>query len=76
MLADQKARQAALEERVLTEYLAAQMRVVAQVGKLGPLDRWLEEVRPRKPRGVRDMILALQDAAARGAPITITNVEG
>lgn len=76
MRADAKVRQAAREEQVALHYLSAQMRVVAGVGKLGDLERWLEHVRPRKPRTVRDMILALQDAAARGAPIRITKVEG
>lgn len=76
MRADDRARQAAREDRILVEYLSAQMRVVAPVGKLGPLERWLEQVRPTRPRSVRDMILALQDAAARGAPIKITKVKG
>lgn len=76
MRADKRAAQLALEERVLLQYLAAQMGPVARVGKLGPLDRWLEQVRPRKKRSVRDMIVALQDAAARGAPIRITKVKG
>lgn len=60
----------------MLNHMAAQMRVMAGAGKLGSLDVWLEHVRPKKPRTVRDMILALQDAAARGAPITITKVEG
>lgn len=76
MEGDAKVQQRALEERVLVEYLAAQMNVMAGNGKLGDLDRWLEGVRPRKPRSARDWILAFQDAAARGAPITITKVEG
>jgi hypothetical protein len=76
MEADAKVRQARIEEQVLTDYVAAQMRVMAGAGKLGSLDRWVEQVRPSKPRSVRDMILALQDAAARGAPITIRKVEG
>lgn len=76
MRADRQAAQLALEERVLLAYLAAQMGPVAKVGKLGPLERWLEQVRPRKKRSVGDMVVALQDAAARGAPITITKVKG
>jgi hypothetical protein len=76
MQGDAKARQARLEDQVLSDYLAAQMRVMAGAGKLGPLERWLEGVRPPKPRSVRDMILALQDAQARGASITIRKVEG
>lgn len=76
MRGHKRAAQLALEERVLVAYLAAQMGPVAKVGKLGPLERWLEQVRPRKKRSVRDMILALEDAAARGAPITITKVKG
>lgn len=76
MKADAKARQLALEEQVLVQYLAAQMGPVAKVGKLGPLERWLEQVRPRKKRSVSDMIATLRDAAARGAPIRITKVKG
>lgn len=76
MKADAKVRQAAIEERVLTDYIAAQMRVMAGAGKLAPLDEYLMQVRPRKPRTVSDMILALQDAAARGAPIKIVKVSG
>lgn len=76
MKADNKVRQAALEERVLVEYLSAQMRPMARAGKLPPLEDFLKQVRPQKQRSVRDMITALQDAAARGAPITITKVEG
>ncbi len=76
MKADAAARQAAREEQVLADYLAAQMRVLAGAGKLGPLERWLEQVRPQRPRTVHDMILAFQDAAARGAKITIRKVEG
>lgn len=76
MEADATLRQARIEEQVLSDYVAAQMRVMAGAGKLGALDRWLEQVRPHKPRSVRDMIHALQDAAARGAPITIRKVEG
>lgn len=76
MRADAKARQALIEQRVLTDYVAAQMHVMAGAGKLGPLDKYLEQVRPQQPRTVRDMILALQDAQARGAKITIRKVEG
>lgn len=76
MEGDAEFRQRALEERVLVEYLAAQMNPMAKVGKLGSLAQWLDEVRPRKPRSVRDIIVAFQDAAARGAPIKITKVEG
>ncbi len=56
--------------------MAAQMHVMAKVGKLGSREAWLEQVRPQKPRNVADMILALQDAAAQGAPITFEQVEG
>lgn len=76
MRAEAKNRQAEREDRVLTDYVAAQMRVMAGAGKLAPLEQYLEQVRPRKPRTVQDMILALQDAAAQGAPITIKQVEG
>lgn len=76
MKADAKVRQLALEEQVLVQYLAAQMGPVAKVGKLGPLERWLKPVRPRKKRSVSDMIATLRDAAASGAPITITKVKG
>jgi hypothetical protein len=69
-------RQAAREDRVLTDYVAAQMRVMAGAGKLAPLENYLEQVRPPKPRTVEDMILALQDAAAQGAPITFEQVKG
>ena len=76
MRGHKRAAQLALEERVLIEYLAAQMRVQAGAGKLAPLEDYLKKVRPRAKRTVKDMILALQDAAARGAPIKITKVEG
>ena len=76
MRAEAQNRQAAREDRVLTDYVAAQMRVMAGAGKLAPLEQYLEQVRPQKPRTVKDMILALQDAAARGAPITFEQVEG
>lgn len=76
MRGDAQVRQSRIEEQVALHHMAAQMRVMAGAGKLGRLDVWLEYVRPRKPRSVRDMILALQDAVARGAPITITKVEG
>lgn len=76
MRAEARNRQAAREDRVLTDYLAAQMRVMAGAGKLAPLEKYLEQVRPQKPRTVEDMILALQDAASRGAPITFEQVEG
>ena len=76
MRGHKRAAQLALEERVLIESLAAQMRVQAGAGKLAPLEDYLKKVRPRAKRTVKDMILALQDAAARGAPIKITKVEG
>ncbi len=76
MRGDARARQAAIEEQVAIQYLAAQMRVMAGAGKLSRLEEWLSYVRPKKPRTVRDMILAFQDAAARGAPVTVTKVEG
>ncbi|MGL5447901.1 MAG: hypothetical protein ACRDBL_11385 [Rhabdaerophilum sp.] len=76
MRADAKARQSAIEEQVAVQWLAAQMQVMASGGKLAPLEDWLAKVRPRPKRTVRDMILALQDAQARGANITITKVEG
>jgi hypothetical protein len=76
MRAHAKARQSAREERVGVNWQHARMIALARIGKLGPLDDWLKEVRPRPRRTVRDMILALQDAAARGAPITIRKVEG
>lgn len=74
--ADIRARQMAIEERVALHHMAAQMNVLAKVGKLGGREAWLEQVRPQKPRTVGDMILALQDAAAQGAPITFEQVEG
>lgn len=70
------ARQTDREEQIGASWQHARMIALAQIGKLGPLDDWLKEVRPRPKRTVRDMILALQDAAARGAPITIRKVEG
>jgi hypothetical protein len=70
------ARQTDREEQVGASWQHARMIALARIGKLGPLDDWLKEVRPQAKRGVRDMILALQDAAARGAPITIRKVEG
>jgi hypothetical protein len=76
MLADAKARQSRIEESIAVQWHAAQMQALAQVGKLAPLDDWLARVRPRPKRGVRDMILALQDAQARGAKISIRKVEG
>ncbi len=76
MRADAKERQGRIEEQVALDWLAAQMQTMAGGGKLDPLDEWLAKVRPQPRRTVRDMILALQDAAARGAPITITKVEG
>ncbi|MEM6907174.1 MAG: hypothetical protein AAF494_00725 [Pseudomonadota bacterium] len=75
MRGDAKRNQVDIENKVFLSYLAAQMTVMAGAGKLGPLDDWLRYVRPQKPRTVQDMILALQDAAARGAPITITKME-
>lgn len=76
MEADAKLRQAAIEEQVAVQYLAAQMNVMAGAGKIGPLEQWLDHVRPKKPRSVRDWLLAFEDAAARGAPIRITKVKG
>lgn len=76
MRGDAKARQSAIEEQVAVHWLAAQMHTMAGGGKLAPLDDWLAKVRPRPKRSVRDMILALQDAQARGAKITIRKVEG
>lgn len=76
MKADAKKRQGAIEDRVMLDWLAAQMNTLAGGGKLAPLDDWLAKVRPQPPRTVRDMILALQDAQARGAKITIRKVEG
>lgn len=76
MRGDAKARQTAAEEQIALHWLSAQMRTLAPAGKLGPLDRWLDHVRPAKPRTVEDMILALQDAAAQGAPITFEQVKG
>lgn len=75
MQADAKRRQAAFEEQVAIHHLSAQMRVMAGAGKLDPLEDWLKRVRPQPKRTVRDMILTLQDAAARGARITITKLE-
>lgn len=76
MRGDAKARQSAIEEQIAVQWHAAQMRVMAGAGKLAPLDDWLRRVRPQPRRTVRDMILALQDAEARGAAITIRKVEG
>lgn len=76
MRADAKAGQARIEDRVLTDYVAAQMHAGAMAGELKPLETYLEAVRPRKPRSVRDMILALQDAKARGLGNNIRKVEG
>ncbi len=76
MNGDARRRQIAIEEQVAVHWHAAQMQALAAAGKLSPLNDWLDRVRPHKPRSVRDMIVALQDAAARGAPIAITKVEG
>lgn len=76
MRADAKERQGRIEEQVALDWLAAQMHTMAGGGKLAPLDEWLAKVRPQPRRTVRDMILALQDAAARGAPIRVTQVKG
>lgn len=76
MRADAKLRQEAVEVQIAVHWHSAQMRVFAGAGKLAPLDDWLAKVRPAPPRSVEDMILALQDAAARGAPITFEQVEG
>jgi hypothetical protein len=76
MRADAKRRQGAIEEQIAVEHLSAQMRVMAGAGKLDPLSDWLKRVRPQPRRTVADMILALQDAAAQGAPITFEKVEG
>ena len=65
-------RQARREERVGLDHLAAQMNALASVGKLNELDNWLAAVRPARKRSVAEMILTLQDAAARGAPLRIT----
>jgi hypothetical protein len=76
MRGDAKLRQIAIEEQIAVQWHAAQMRVMAGAGKLDPLEDWLKRVRPRPKRTVSDMILALQDLAARGANITIRQVEG
>lgn len=76
MRGDAKARQSAIEEQIAVQWFAAQMQTMASGGKLAPLDDWLAKVRPRPKRTVRDMILALQDAQARGAKISIRKVEG
>lgn len=76
MRGEAKRRQADLEQQVAVHWLAAQMHTMAGGGKLAPLEDWLKRVRPQPPRTVRDMILALQDAQARGAKITIRKVEG
>lgn len=76
MQGDAKARQVEIEEQIAIQWHAAQMRVMAGAGKLAPLDDWLARVRPQTRRTVRDMILAFEDAAARGAKITIRKVEG
>jgi len=76
MEGDAKLRQARTEQQVLSDYVAAQMHAGAMAGELKPLETYLEAVRPRKPRSPADWILAFKDAAARGAPITITKVEG
>lgn len=76
MRADGKRRQAEIEQQVACHWLAAQMHTMAGGGKLDPLEDWLKRVRPQPPRSVRDMILAFQDAQARGAKITIRKVEG
>jgi len=76
MRADSKRRQSQLEQDVAISWLAAQMHTMAGGGKLDPLEDWLKRVRPQPKRTVRDMILTLQDAAARGAKITIRKVEG
>ncbi len=76
MRAHARDRQITLEEQVALRWTGARMQAMASIGKLAPLDDWLKEVRPQPKRTVRDMIGALQDAAARGAPITIRKVSG
>lgn len=71
-----KARQAAREEQIGNAWLAARMQAQASIGKLKPLDDWLKLVRPQPKRTVRDMILTLQDAAARGGKMTFRKVKG
>lgn len=76
MRAEERVRQLAIEQQVALHHMSAQMRVMAGAGKLSPVDEWLKRVRPQPRRTVEDMILALQDAAAQGAPITFEKVEG
>jgi hypothetical protein len=76
MKADAKRQQAAIEQRVATDWIAAQMQPLANAGKLKPLDEWLAMVRPRPKGTPKSMLQVLRDAMARGANLKITKVEG
>lgn len=60
------------EDRLVLAWETAALSAAAQSGKLDPLDRYLERVRPRAPRSPAEILQVFRDLAAAGADIAIT----
>lgn len=60
------------EERLTLAWETAALSAQAQRGKLDPLERYLERVRPRAPRTGAEILQIFRDLAAQGADIAIT----
>jgi len=65
-----------MQEAFAVAHVSAEMTALAGIGKLPPLDEYLRRLEPPRKRTARDMIVVLEDAAARGAQIRIRKREG
>jgi hypothetical protein len=62
------------EDRLVLAHETAALGGAAHAGKLQDVDHYLEKIRPRTRKTPEQLLRVLQDAAARGAPMTIRRV--